>query len=89
MATHRSALKRHRQSLKRRLRNVSCKSSIKTAIKRVNEALSKGDKEEAELLLKRATSLLDRAVSKGVLHRNNASRRISRLVSRVNSGLSR
>ncbi len=85
MANHRSAIKRHKQSLKRRLRNVSYKSAIKTSVKKVKEAVSAGKEEEARLLLTRAVSLLDKAVSKGVLHRNNASRRISRLTVFVNS----
>jgi small subunit ribosomal protein S20 len=85
LATHRSAIKRHRQSENRRLRNSSVKSEIKTAVKKVRESVKEGKEEEAMLSLKKTVSLLDRAVSKGVLHRRNASRRISRLTSAVNS----
>ncbi len=85
MATHRSAIKRHRQSENRRLRNSSVKSEIKTAVKKVRENVNEGKEEEARLSLKKTVSLLDRAVSKGVLHRRKASRRISRLTSAVNS----
>ena len=85
MATHDSAIKRHRQSEKRRLRNRAGKSAIKTATRNLREAIAGGKKDEAVALLKTAVSLLDEAVTKGVLHRNNASRRVSRLLSAVNS----
>jgi len=85
LATHGSALKRHRQSLKRRARNMSVKSAIKTAIKKVRDAINEGKAEDAKAALVKATRLLDKAVSKGILHRGNASRRISRLSRAVNS----
>lgn len=85
MATHGSALKRHRQSLKRRARNMAVKSAIKTAIKKVRDAINEGRAEDAKAALAKATRLLDKAVSKGVLHRGNASRRISRLSKAVNA----
>jgi small subunit ribosomal protein S20 len=85
LATHRSAIKRHKQSEKKRLGNSSVKSSIKTAVKKVRESIKEEKEEDARLFLARTVSLLDRAVSKGVLHRRNASRRISRLTSAVNS----
>lgn len=82
MANHKSALKRLRQSEKRRLRNASVKSSIKTQVKKVRAG---GEAETVAEELKKAVSLLDRAVTKGVLHRNNASRRISRLTLAANA----
>ncbi|HLE08744.1 MAG TPA: 30S ribosomal protein S20 [Thermodesulfobacteriota bacterium] len=85
MATHHSAIKRHRQDEKRRLRNKTVRSAIKTATKDLREAVTKKDSEGAKKLLATAVSLLDRAVVKGVLHGNNASRRISRLSCAVNS----
>lgn len=85
MARHRSAIKRHKQSEKRRLRNTAVKSEIKTAIKKVRQSVEGSDAEAAREALKRATRLLDRAVTKGVLHRNTASRKIARLTVRVNS----
>lgn len=85
MANHRSAIKRHKQSEKRRARNTSVKSAIKTSIKGLCEAVNEGNADEAATRLKKTSSLLDKAVSKGVLHRNNASRKISRLTTRVNS----
>jgi len=85
LANHKSAIKRHKQSETRRTRNSSVKSTVKTAIKKVREAVTMKKGEEAKTSLKEAASLLDRAVSKGVLHRNNASRKISRLSSLVKS----
>ncbi len=85
MANHKSALKRHRQSEKKRIRNTAVKSTIKTSIKGVREAIKSGNAEEAVLGLNKAGSQLDRAVTKGVLHRNNASRKISRLTTAVNA----
>ncbi|MBI5587610.1 MAG: 30S ribosomal protein S20 [Deltaproteobacteria bacterium] len=79
MANHQSAIKRHKQSEKRRLRNASTKSTLRTAVKRVSEAVAAGKADEAATNLKAAVSLLDRAVTKGVLPRNTASRKISRL----------
>ncbi|MBI3752647.1 MAG: 30S ribosomal protein S20 [Deltaproteobacteria bacterium] len=85
MATHKSAIKRNRQNLKRRARNIAVESAIKTAIRHVKENITKGDKENAAASLAKAVRLLDKAVSKGTLHRNNASRKISRLSLAVNT----
>ncbi|MBI1911808.1 MAG: 30S ribosomal protein S20 [Deltaproteobacteria bacterium] len=85
MANHKSAIKRHKQSEKRRLRNASTKSTLRSAIKKVTEATAAGKADEATATLKEAVTLLDRAVSKGVLHRNNASRKISRLTVKVSA----
>lgn len=85
MANHKSAIKRHKQSETKRGRNASVKSTVKTAIKKVREAVTMKKGDEVKTSLKEAASLLDRAVSKGVLHRNNASRKISRLSSLVKS----
>lgn len=85
MANHQSAIKRHRQNLKRRARNVVIKSEMKTAIKQVKETIASGNKENAAAALAKAARLLDKSVSKGTLHRNNASRNISSLTRAVNS----
>ena len=89
MANHESAIKRHKQSEKKKFRNRSVKSAVRTAAKKVKEAAAANKKDEATALLKNAISLLDGAVTKGVLHRNNSSRRISRLTSTVNSASSK
>lgn len=83
MATHKSAIKRHRQSLKRRSRNQAVKSRIRTLAKKVREAIQAGDAAAAASHLAVVGRALDKAVSKGVLHRNNASRRLSRLAQQV------
>lgn len=85
MANHKSALKRHKQSEKRRARNASIKSNLKSAVKKVTEAVGAGDAEATAKNLKAATSLIDGAVTKGVLHRNNASRKVSRLTKAANA----
>ena len=84
MANTKQALKRHKQSLKRRARNRAIKSRVKKAIKRVRLAIESKDKEMAQTALRDATSILDKAASKGVIHWKNAARKISRLASHVN-----
>src|SRR4030067_3630749 len=85
MATHKSAIKRHRQNLKRRVRNITIKSAIKTEIKQVKDNIASGNAEKAKASLANTVKVLDKAVSKGALHRNNASRKVSRLIVAVNS----
>ncbi len=80
-----SALKRARQTEKKNLRNKSVKSAIKSIIKKVESAVASGNKEDATQALKEATKVFTLAASRGVIHRNNASRRISRLTRKVNS----
>jgi len=84
MANHPSALKRMRQNEDKRIRNMSYKSKVKTAVKRFLRAADEkaGDTRE---LLGRATSLLHKGVSKGIFHKNSASRTISRLARKVPS----
>jgi len=79
MANNPAALKRQKQSEKRRQRNRSYKSSINTAIKKVFASREEKNPEAAKASYEAAVSRLDRAVTKGVLHRKTASRRISRL----------
>ena len=84
MANHTSAQKRHRQSLKRRDRNRVARSSVRTAISNVRAALESGDTGLAAKLLVKAEKMLSSAASRKLVHRKNASRRISRLASAVN-----
>jgi small subunit ribosomal protein S20 len=79
MAKHPSAAKRHRQSVTKHTRNQSILSRVRTTVRYVREALSTQNATEAEARLKQATRTIDKAVTKGVLHRNTASRKISRL----------
>ncbi|MEW6616565.1 MAG: 30S ribosomal protein S20 [Thermodesulfobacteriota bacterium] len=85
MATHKSAMKQDRQSKKRRMRNMRIKSYMKTVIKRVRNAVDEKDMESAGQALVKAIPAIDKAASKGVIHRKTASRKISRLTKRVNS----
>ncbi len=83
MANHASALKRARQDAKIRLANRSQRTAMRTAIKKVQQAVDAGDKEAAAVALKQAQSLIDRAGRKNLIHRNQAARRVSRLNARV------
>ncbi len=78
MANHKSALKRARQSETRRTRNRINKTKVKNAVKEARAAVGEPGEASVEALRK-AMSALDRAASKGTLHRRNASRRIARL----------
>lgn len=79
MSKSKSAIKRHKQSLKRRARNRHVRSSVKSAIKDVRSALETGSGEEAGKALSKAASVIARAGSKGVFHRKNVSRKVARL----------
>lgn len=89
MSGHKSVVKAAKQSEKRRLRNIAVKSTIKTYTKKVNEAIEKKDSELATESLKKVIKVLDKAVTKGVIHKNNAARRKSRLTIKVNKLLER
>jgi len=84
LANHKSALKRHRQSLKRRARNRISKTRIKNTVKAVRLAIEEKDSAKALEALKEASSILDRAARKNVIHSRQAQRRISRLQAAVN-----
>jgi small subunit ribosomal protein S20 len=88
VANHPSALKRERQAKKRRDRNRGTLSSVRTAVKKVQAALSEKNAELVKTTFKEATSSLDGAAGKGVLPQKRASRKISRLAARVNKFLS-
>ena len=83
MANHKSAEKRSRQAKVRRLRNRMNKSVMKTVIRRVEEALIAGSEEEAKAALQVAIPIIQKTASKGTIHRNTASRKVSRLTKRV------
>ena len=85
MANIKSAKKRILVSRKKAARNQSIKSAVKTSIKNVEAAVAAGDKEAAEKALLKATSTIDKAESKGVYHKNNASRKVSRISKAVNT----
>lgn len=83
MPNHKSAEKRVRQNERRRVINRSNRSRLRTAVKELRTALDKGGKSASELL-PTTISEIDKAVQKGVLHRNAAARHKSRLTARVN-----
>lgn len=80
MANLKSAIKRARQNEKRRAANRIYLSSARTGVKKARRLIESGDLEQAELQVASAFSALDRAAQKGVIHKNNAARRKSRLV---------
>ena len=84
MPNNPSAEKRMRQEQKRRLHNRSIKSLVKTQINKARQAINSED-ENSEAAVRTAVSELDRAAKKGVIHRNNAARRKSRLMKQLNS----
>ncbi|MEU4572877.1 MULTISPECIES: 30S ribosomal protein S20 [Nonomuraea] len=77
MANIKSQIKRNRQNEKARLRNKAVKSSLKTAVRKFREAAEQGDVEQAAALQRVAARQLDKAVSKGVIHKNQAANRKS------------
>jgi small subunit ribosomal protein S20 len=85
LATHKSAEKRDRQDKKHRERNIAAKSVIKTKIKSVITSVDSKNKENSVKALKTVIPALAKAASKGVIHKKNASRKISRLTKKVNA----
>jgi small subunit ribosomal protein S20 len=83
VANIKSAEKRHRQSLKRRVRNAHWRSTVKTAIKKVREAVGGKDVAKAKDALVAAERTLKKAASKGVIHGRSASRHVARLAKSV------
>ncbi|MBN1837000.1 MAG: 30S ribosomal protein S20 [Spirochaetales bacterium] len=78
-----SAVKRHQQSEKRRLRNKKVKSQIRTSTRKLVELVKAGPEGEAEGQFREVSSLLDGAVNKGIVHRNTAARKKRRLQKRL------
>ncbi len=83
MANHKSAEKRARQALKRRLRNRQAKSQIRTAMKKMRILVDENQIEEAKTFLPELVSLIQTKSSRGILHRNTASRYVSRMTQLV------
>ena len=85
MAQHASALKAERQSINRRARNRSSLSLMKTHLKKLREAITKGDTDTASKTLSETIGQIDKAAKKGVIHDNAAGRYKSRLTKKVNA----
>jgi small subunit ribosomal protein S20 len=83
MPNHKSSEKRVRQTARRTAVNKSRRSALRGAVRKVEEALAAGDKEAAAQALKAAEPVVMKGASKGVIHKNTGSRKISRLSSRV------
>ena len=84
MPNHKSAKKRVRQSERRRIINRSNRATLRTSVKKLRTALAGSDQKEINAVFPATISQLDKAVQKGVLHRNAAARQKSRLTTRVN-----
>ncbi|GAB7386595.1 30S ribosomal protein S20 [Bacillaceae bacterium] len=84
MPNIKSAIKRAKQAEKRRMHRASQKSALRTAIKNFEKALESGNLEEARQLLQVAQKKLDKAVTKGLIHKNAAARKKSRLAKKFN-----
>jgi small subunit ribosomal protein S20 len=84
MATHKSAEKRIRQIAKRTVVNRARLSRVRTFVKKVETAIATGDREAARSAFQLAQPELHRAITKGLLHKNTVSRKLSRLATRIN-----
>ncbi len=84
MANHKSAIKKTRQDEVRRLRNRMYKTRFKNVAKTVEAAVEEQNKDAAKLALQEAISVIDKIVTKGVIHKNTAARKKSRLSHKVN-----
>lgn len=82
-----SVLKRIRQDAKRRLRNQAWRTKIKTCIKKVEETIAQNNKDSIQAVLNEAIKVISKAASKGIIHKNTASRKISRLTKKANTVL--
>ena len=84
MANHKSALKRARQNEVKRINNKGYKTRVKKAVKEVRTALSDNSVDQAKKSFVKTVSIVQKAASKGIIHRNQASRKISRLATQIN-----
>jgi len=85
LANIKSQIKRNRQNEKRRVRNRVLRGSTRTALRKAHLAIENGDKEEAQTAAMLATKELDKAASKGIIHKNKAARQKSRLMQQLHS----
>jgi len=85
LANHKSALKRNRQNKIRQSRNIHIRSTMRTLVKQVRQAVAAGEKEAATAALEKTIPYIDKAATKGVIHKATASRKISRLVKLCNT----
>jgi small subunit ribosomal protein S20 len=89
MANIKSAIKRNRQNEKRRVRNAAVRSTVRTSVKGARAAIEGGQADQARAALLNTIQTLDKAVTKGVIHKNTAARKKSRLTRQLNALASR
>ena len=87
MANIKSAIKRIRSSARKQVRNVQFRASARTFVKKTRHLIETGQLEEAQVTAKLAIKALDKAAAKGIIHKNNAARRKSRLMKQLNQAL--
>lgn len=85
MANHKSAEKRNRQNKLRNARNTHIRSTMRSFVKKLRIAIAEGDVETANAVLEKAIPYIDKAASKGVIHKATASRKIGRLAKLVSN----
>jgi len=85
MANIKSAMKRNRQNEKRRVRNAAVRSTVRTSVKSARAAIEGGQADQARAALLNTIQTLDKAVTKGVIHKNTAARKKSRLARQLNA----
>jgi small subunit ribosomal protein S20 len=85
VANHKSAEKRNRQNKIRNARNTHIRSTMRSYIKKIRIAIAEGDMDAAKTVLEKAVPYIDKAASKGVIHKATASRKISRLAKLINT----
>ena len=85
LANHKSAEKRARQSEKRRIRNASTRSRVKTAVKATLRSVEEKDAENSREVLRGTTKTIAKAAARGIFHKKTAARKISRLTKKVNA----
>lgn len=85
MANIKSAIKRNKQNEKRRLRNRFYRGAARTLVSKAKNTIVSGEAEPSKIAVAQAIEALDKAAAQGVIHKNNAARRKSRLMKRLNS----
>ena len=83
MANTKQSAKRARKSVEQREQNVSLRTALRTAIKKIQKALGTGDAAKADAALKAETSVIDKTASRGIIHKNKAARQKSRLAKKA------
>jgi small subunit ribosomal protein S20 len=84
VATHKDAVKRHKQNLRRRDRNKYYKSTMRSMTKKFRSAIDSGELEDAQQLLFGNVKLIQKIAQKGIIHQNQAARRVSRMYKALN-----